>query len=68
MKKGKEDKIPKPLLIINNFILVIVGSIAGIIGLIFFIKYMMEIDLKYNKTESAYLYMTVSANPFVKLI
>ncbi|PQJ32999.1 hypothetical protein BST92_14180 [Nonlabens arenilitoris] len=67
MKKGKEDKIPKPLLIINNFILVI-GSIADIIGLIFFIKYMMEIDLKYNKTESAYLYMTVSANPFVKLI
>ncbi|WP_397299253.1 hypothetical protein [Nonlabens ulvanivorans] len=64
MKKGKEDKIPKPLLVINNFILVI-GSIAVIIGLIFFIKYMIELDQKYDKTESTYLHMTVPADPFV---
>ncbi|GAL01927.1 hypothetical protein JCM19314_564 [Nonlabens ulvanivorans] len=67
MKKGKEDKIPKLLLVINNFILVI-GSIAVIIGLIFFIKYMIELDQKYDKTESAYLHMKVPADPFVKLI
>lgn len=67
MKKGKEDKIPKPLLAINNFILFI-GSIAFIIGLIFFIKYIIELDQKYDNTESAYSHMKVSADPFEKLI
>ncbi|GAK95257.1 hypothetical protein JCM19298_1586 [Nonlabens ulvanivorans] len=50
--KNEEDHIPKSLLVINNFILVI-GSIAVIIGLIFFIKYMIELDLKYENKSSS---------------
>ncbi|GAL76972.1 hypothetical protein [Nonlabens ulvanivorans] len=59
MKKGKEDKIPKPLLVINNFILVI-GSIAVIVGLLLFVKYMIELDDKYNSNATALIHKNIN--------
>jgi hypothetical protein len=49
MRKNKHH-IPKSLLVINNIIIVI-ACIAFIIGFIFFVNYLFEIDKKYSASS-----------------
>lgn len=51
MRKTNDEDIPKSLLAINNFI-VIISCIMFTIGLIFFIKYLNKVDQKYANDQS----------------
>lgn len=58
MRKNNHH-IPKSLLVINNIIIVI-ACIAFIIGFIFFVNYLFEVDKKYTKTEATNLNHLIS--------
>ncbi|GAK91678.1 hypothetical protein JCM19297_1630 [Nonlabens ulvanivorans] len=57
--KNEEDHIPKSLLVINN-IIIVCGCIAFVIGLFLFVKYMIQLDDKYNSNKTALIHKNIS--------